>query len=379
MRHDRNMRSSPSSVLLTFLATYLSSCPSTLAKPYPREVPFAEIAGSSLLRARGCANPCGWSGQVCCTAGQQCTTDGAGQAICSAGGSGVVVQGESGPGNNGQWQYYTTTWVETGLVTRVSTYSSYLGATAQAVTPTSSWAPVVTSQAQCSIPCGSICCANGQYCATAGQCAAQAAGGFSSSYYNSYATTYTSSSQTYIAPLRPTSGTVTTTTSTAGGVTATVPFQTPIGTAGNIVYGSAPSSSNKGLSGGAIAGIVIGILAALFLLSLICCLGSVRRILGGRRRREEMTYIRQHRHHRRHNGEQQQTQAGGRPWYGRGGPRRQGAGAIGGFGTIAAGLGTLALALGLKRKYDRRKEEASYSSGSDSGYLYSDPSTSESE
>ena len=166
MRHDRNMRSSPSSVLLTFLATYLSSCPSTLAKPYPRDIPFAEIAGSSLLRVRGCANPCGWSGQLCCTASQQCATDSAGQAICSsAGGSGAVVQVESGPGNNGRWQYYTTTWVETNLVTRVSTYSSYLGATAQAITPTSSWAPAVTSQAECSIPCGSICCATGQYCA----------------------------------------------------------------------------------------------------------------------------------------------------------------------------------------------------------------------
>ena len=376
------MRSSQSPpTLLSLLGLLLSSCHHTTAKPYPRDSSLAGAEGISFLQERSCAYPCGWSGQLCCTSSQQCYTDASGQAQCGAGsggGNNAVAQGSSAQAGAGQWQYFTTTWVETDLVTRVETYSSFLGAATSQVSvadfiPTSTWAPAATTQLQCGIPCGTLCCASGQYCAMAGQCAAEVVGGFSSSYYNSY-----TSSQTYSAPLRPTSGTATTTTSTAGGVTATVPFQTPVGTAGNIVYSTGAAASNKGLSGGAIAGIVIGVIAGIILLLLLCaalCFGAGRSILGGRRtRREETTVI--ERHHRQTGGG-----GGGRTWYGgqasRPDPRAKRSGAFGGFGPVLAGLGTLALALGVKRRFDRRKETSS-SYGSGSSY-YSDEYTSESE
>lgn len=265
-------------------------------------------------------------------------------------------------------------------MTHVSTYSSYHGAvsTAQiggaAATPTSSTAPATTS-ANCGIPCGMICCAQGQYCAHAGQCATVVAGGVSSSYFAGIV-----SSPTYSAPVRPTSGTLTTTTSTAGGVTATVPFQTPVGTAGNIVYGTAAAqpASGGGLSTGAIVGIVVGIILLILALILFFCIRAGRTLFGRRRvRREETTYVESH-HHRRHGGG-----GAGRTWYGGRqsrptGPKRPGG--LGGFGTVAAGLGTLALALGVKRKMDRRKEEASsYGSGSTVSYESGSYDTSESE
>jgi hypothetical protein len=376
-----SMRPSQSpAVLSSLLIALLSLYRPAVAKPYPREGSIAELEESSLLEKRDCANPCGWTGQLCCAANQQCITDAAGQAQCSNGGGQAA-----GAQGGGQWQYFTTTWVETGLVTRVSTYSSYISAattappTVQAFVPTTSTVVAVTTQAPCAIPCGGICCAHGQYCATAGQCAAVGAGGFSSSYYQSVFTTYYTSSQTFIAPLRPTSGTVTTTTSIIGGVvTATVPFQTPIGTAGSIVYGTAAASGGGGLSGGAIAGIVIGVLLALLLLILALCWNSITR---RRSRRTTTTYI--HERHHRHGGG---GGGGGRTWYGGrrpspNGPPRRGGG-LGGIGAVLTGLGGLALALGLKRRAERHKEDDySYSTGSETSYGssvgYTDTSESE--
>lgn len=356
--------------LLTLLAILFSSCPHTVANPYPRNGLFALSDGASFLRQKRCPNPCGWSGQLCCGSDQQCYTDNAGQAQCGpAGGGGISAQG--GSGQQGQWQMFTTTWVETGFVTRVSTYSSYVTpqVTAQAFTPASSWVAPAPTQMRCDLPCGNICCAPGQYCAMAGQCAAEVAGGFSSSYFVS---------QSYSAPLRPTSGTVTTTTSTTGAVTATVPFQTPVGTANNIIYGTAVTA-NRGLSAGAIAGIVIGIILLLLLIALALCFRGAKGLFGRRKETEvETTYI----HRRHHHG------AGdGRTWYGGGGggrpprpssPPRKGGG-LGGFGGVMAGLGALALALGLKRRYDRRKEEEESSYGSGSTYYSEYDTTTSSE
>ncbi|KAI9820475.1 MAG: hypothetical protein M1826_000912 [Phylliscum demangeonii] len=380
------MRSSrpPSTLSLLTLLLSLSQC--SVGKPYRRKNAPLELGGHSFLRARSCANPCGWSGQLCCATNQVCFTDSAGQAQCGAGAAGAGNAGGYQGGQDGQWQLFTTTYVETGYVTLVSTYSSYIVVpTANLVAPT----PVATTiQApaapaptplNCALPCGNICCASGQYCAMANQCAAEAAGGFSSAYYSSYYNTYTyTTTPPYSAPLRPTSGTPTTTTSTAAVLTATVPFQTPIGTAGGIVYGPGTTGNNKGLSNGAIAGIVVGVLLGiLFLLALIAALfyGAGRRIFGRERVIEQETYTR--REHRSRYGA-----AGGGPplerrnWIGirqkpPGPPRPGGGGGFGGFSSVLAGLAALAVVLGLKRRHDRRKQQPmSYSSGS--SYTYSD-------
>lgn len=365
--------------LLSLLAILLSSIHPANSKPYPREE-LAVGAQNSTIEERACANPCGWTGQLCCATNQVCFTDAAGQAQCGSGSNGgSTVTAEA---NNGQWQYYTTTFIQTDLVTVVSTYSSFIGVTtAVQSAPTTQFAPVVTS-VSCNYalnesPCGSICCASGQYCQAAGQCAA--AGGGSSAYYSSYY------SQSYSAPLRPTTGTVIIVTS-IGSATATVPFQTPVGTGGSIV--TATPQTNNGLSGGAIAGIVIGVIAGIILLLLLCAACCFKGLLDGllalfglgprrKRRTRQETYIEErHSHHGGGGGG-----GGGRRWFGNSGPSRvdrpppKKSSGLGGLGAVGAGLATLAIILGLKRKRER-EEKNSYGSGS---YYSSDYNTSSSE
>lgn len=366
--------------LLSLLSVILSCSHIANAKPYPRDGLLVEDAFELELERRACANPCGWSGQLCCGAGQICFTDIAGQAQCGTSGSGGSQQQQN---NNGaQWQLYTTTFVETDLVTRTSVYSSYLGGAQPTVVvaPTAQQLPVVTtvpcSSALNEHPCGGICCAAGQYCQFQGQCAAVAGGGAadsSASYFNSIQNTGS-------AFLRPTSNGVRTVTST-GTPTTTVAFTAP--TSRGSTQNMAATATNNGLSGGAIAGIVIGVLLGIALLLLLCGFYCFRTLfdgilaifgLGPKRRRVETTeYIETH--HSSHGG----AAAGGRTWWGRPArvdrppaPRRSGG--LGGFGAVAAGLGTLALILGLKRRKDRR-EKSSYGSGSYTDDYY----TSESE
>lgn len=361
--------------LLSLLALLLSSVHPADTKPYPRDDLLGD-ARENALEKRACANPCGWSGQLCCAAGQVCFTDASGQAQCGAGGSGGSgASPVTAQANNGQWQYYTTTYVRTDLVTVVSTYSSYMGAatsyvqatTSYAQAPPTVFAPVATS-VSCNYalnesPCGSICCSSGQYCQSAGQCAA--AGGGSSAYYSSYY------SQSYSAPLRPTTNTVVTVVAT-GSVTATVPFQTPLATGGSVV--TATPQSNNGLSGGAIAGIVIGVILGIILLLLLiaaCCfrglLDGLLALFGGgrrgKRRVREETYIEErHAHHGGGGG-------GGRMWFGQGRPSRvdrpppKKSGGLGGMGAVAGGLATLAIILGLKRRREQQEKD-SYGTGS---------------
>ena len=275
--------------------------------------------------------------------------------------------------NNGQWQLFTTTYVETDFVTRTSIYSSLVAATSAVVVQTLQAAPTVTNVACSSqlqeIPCGGICCAPGQYCQYQGQCApvAVGGGGVSSSYYVPVVNTGS-------AFIRPTSNNVQTVTST-GSPKTTVPFQTPMATSGSSSSGMQSTTSNNGLSGGAIAGIVIGTLAGIALLLLLCacfCFASVSNafldLLGirGRRRRREETYIEER--HSTHGG----GGGAGRTWWGRPAridrPQKSSGGGLGGFTTVAAGLGALALFLGLKRRRDRRDKD-SYGSGT--SYTYS--------
>lgn len=323
--------------------------PAVTAKPYPVHIEeLRELHNASQIEKRQCAGTvCGWYGQLCCTGGQSCYTDGNGQAQCGNAGGQVT---------NGGWVTYTTTWVETGLVTRTSVWSTFVGATAQAT-------PTATCDGAKS-PCGGVCCDSGYYCLTSGQCAL--IGGNSSPGI--------SGTLNPSAPLRPTSSTLIIVTAT-GSPTATVPFQTPIPTGVN----GTPVEQNGGgggLSGGAIAGIVIGVILGIILLLLIClfccaraAFDAIMAILGlGRKRRHthEETYIEEH-HHSSGGG-------GGRRWYGQPArpsrPKKSG-GRFGNMLGVGAALGGLALALGLKRRHDRRHDDKSTTISGSSAY-YSD-------
>ena len=365
--------------LLSLLAIVLSSTHTAIAKPL-RRVDGAHIflqSRDSLIQERDCPVPCGWDGSLCCEAGQTCFTNSYNQAQCgvSSGGSGntggVTPQNNNAAGS--YWQYYTTTYVETDLVTRTSVYSSYMGAATYAPSPTIQvLVPVITPSSQCSqeryeIPCGNICCAVGQYCQYQGQCMAVNGGGAdpSSFYFSSVM-----NAQTGSAFIRPTSVGFYTVTST-GAPTTTVAFEAPMATG---AIGMAATSGGGGLSGGAIAGIVIGVLLGLFLLFLFCaffCFKGVwdllSRLFGGgpRRKRTSETYIASH--HSSHGG------GGARPpknWFGRvtaNKPAPKKNGGLGGILGVAGILTAMAAFLGLRRS---RRDKTSYGTGS--SYTYSD-------
>ena len=388
--------------LFSLLTILLTSTHPSRAKPYPRAADPGDLASVALIKR--CANPCGYYSQLCCGQGQACLTDANNQPTCggataagpaattSYGQATATAEATAQAQTGGQWMYITTTITETDFVTRVSTYSTYVvGPTAQAV-PTSTYVPAPaptqglscdTSQGQTA--CGSICCASGQFCAIAGQCEAggYASGGYNSGGYSSggYSSGEYSSASTFSAPLRPTSGTGTTIT---GGPASTVPFQTPVGTAGGVNFGGT-TTSNNGLSGGAIAGIVIGVIAGIILLILLCAaccfragFDGLRDLFGIGRRRRVRSETRVEERYSRHG-----SGSGGRHggWFGSrparvdGPPPRRSSG-LGGLGAVTAGLAGLAIALGLKRRRDRNEK-----SNSGSSYSYSDSyyDTSESE
>lgn len=368
--------------LLSLLAIVLSSTHTAIAKPLRRDDNAHSLleARNSILELRDCAIPCGWDGLLCCQPGQTCFTDAYDKAQCGVGISagGVTPQsnnvGVVTPQNNNAqgsyWQYFTTTYVETDLVTRTSVYSSLVGAATYVPSPTvQELVPVITSS-PCNgqineIPCGGICCAVGQYCQYQGQCAA--VGGVdadpSGFYFSSIMNAETGS-----AFIRPTSVGFYTITST-GAPTTTVAFQAPMAT--GAAAGVAVASSGGGLSGGAIAGIVIGVLLALFLLFLFCAFfcfkgiwdAAVRLFGGGRRRKQTSTTIVEERHST-HGG------AGRRNWFGRASTTKPAkkSGGLGGIIGATGALAALAVILGLKRSGGRDK--SSYGTGS--SYTYSD-------
>lgn len=349
-----------STLLITLLSTTASALPTT------DDDNLRNLLESRYhyLSARSCANPCGTSG-LCCGTGQTCTTNAAGQATCG----GTSNQQAAAASPNG-WEYYTTTYVETDLVTRISTYSSFFGNEASTAAPGAASGLSCTS-ALGESPCGgSLCCAAGQYCAYAGQCAASNGQGDSSSSAFTFESTTTAAVATNSAPVRPTSHAATTVTST-GSATTTVPYQTP--TAASATAGAAgmtATTMNNGLSGGAIAGIVIGVLAGLLLLFLLCaflcCKGIIDGILdffGLRSRRRRETIIEERHAHHSSSGAPMR-----RNWYGAPRPARieKKKSGIGGMTAVAGGLGALAVILGLKRRRDdrrdrREKTESEYS------------------
>ena len=136
-----------------------------------------------------CDNPCGYYGQLCCEANEVCYTDSNNQAQCGA--------GTTTTAKTGQWEYYTTTYVQTDLQTVTETFSSYI--------PQST---ISCSYSLGETPCGNVCCLSGQYCQATGVCAD--VGGGSSGYYSSLYTVTTIVTNTASAPLRPTSNTLVT-------------------------------------------------------------------------------------------------------------------------------------------------------------------------
>ncbi|KAF1990764.1 hypothetical protein K402DRAFT_451067 [Aulographum hederae CBS 113979] len=357
--------------LLSALAILLTSIdlpsriPLAEAKPLEKLVSDAELQEAELsarhlqnatveLVAR-CANPCGWSGQLCCDAAQACFTDSSNQAQCGPQAAATAAQTSEAGG--GYWMYYTSTYVNTLLVTTTAVMSSYVG---PAATGAAGGGNTQCNYAQQESPCGPICCASNQYCAKLGQCADAGGSGYTTAGLS--------------APYRPTSGTTVVATATVS-PTTTVPFGTPIST-GDTAGAAGATGGGGGLSGGAIAGIVIGVLVGIGLLLLLCLCCCAKGLLdtilacfglGGRKKRrtEETTTIEEH--HAHGHG----PAGAGRTWYGASRParvERQGS-RFGGLTGIAAGLAGLWAILGLKRRHDKKhREKSDYSSSYDYSY-----------
>jgi hypothetical protein len=330
-------------------------------------LPFGLRSVHALVE-RQCARPCGYYGQVCCGPNESCFTDSKNQAQCGPNGAPANVAA-----NQADWQYYTTTYVETDRRTITTTFSSYF----PVATQNQAFTTVVagpTGQCKYSmgeVPCDAICCSSGQYCkAETNECIA--VDGDSSAYYSSQF----SFTQVASVAVRPTSNTILTVTST-GAATTTVPFSAPIATDGSSLIGAQATTQSSSLSPGAIAGIVIGVIIGIILLTLICLCCCARGLLNGilgifgggkkTRRTEKTTYINQrHSHHG--------SRAGGRTWFGsrparvdRTEPKKKSG--LGDLVKVGAGLGVLGTMLGIKRKRDRRHEEKS-----NSDYSYYDSS-----
>ncbi|KAL3480608.1 hypothetical protein BJX99DRAFT_4865 [Aspergillus californicus] len=276
-----------------------------------------------------CDNPCGYYSQLCCASDETCITDDNSQAVCSSSSSG------SGSGS-GTWEYYTSTYVvtETDAQTLTSTWSS--------------WIASQTSSGSCQedlgeTECDSECCGAAYVC-TNKQCVLAA-------------TTSIWATNTATPPVRPTdSNTVTET------ATATQGFEMPVTTDGSAAPGVDAPDDDGGLSGGAIAGIVVGTLAGVFLLFLLCLclcargiLNSILACLGiGRKRREE-TYVAEHHSHHT-------SRPPGRTWFGTrpSAPEGEKKSRWGSLATIGIVLGALALCLGLRRNKDHDEKSSEY-------------------
>jgi hypothetical protein len=319
----------------------------------------AQYENGTLVARSDCANPCGYYNQLCCPAGQSCGTNSLGQAQCGAAAAAAVATTGAG-----SWQTVTSTWVETNQVTKTSTYSTWVPASAATCTP---------NYAANEAGCGPKCCQSGYYCIDdkIGQCASAGNGG------------YTTTGVGGAVPGRPTtiSGVIVTMTVKP---TTTLPYQTaiPTGVNGTIIAAHSPK-----LSGGAIAGIVIGVIAGIILLLLICfccCLragfdGLLAILgLGGRKKRRdhrttviEEEVIRHHRHGSADGRRWPGSAASARPSRASRPPPPKRTNRWGGLGALAAGLGT-ALAIGkLGKSKQSRKSDVSSGYYSDSGYMYS--------
>ena len=358
--------------LLHLLTTILLTPQLSRANPRPAASVQNGFTYNELFARYDCGGElCGWDNQLCCQAGSACYTNAANQAACAASASGYVSAAPAASSaGGGYWVYITTTTVITNLQTVTTVLSSYVPAAP-------SVSAVASASARCNYalnesPCGSICCANNQYCVTPGQCGAANAGQTTTTGSGGYSTVPAGSSQAPGAPIRPTSsGVVVVTTSQTP--TTTVPFSPPVATGANVTM-TEDHTGGGGLSGGAIAGIVIGVLVGLLILGLICFYCCLKGLLDGclalfgfgkKRRRTEVDEYERRTHHSSH--------GGGRTWYGARKPSRvdrrekreshTGRDLLG----VGAGLAGLWAILGMKRrnnkkKHDERRSEYSYSS-----------------
>lgn len=313
----------------------LTLLPITMAKPAPTrqittqiEVREVMMTADIDIEKRQCT-ACGWQGQLCCETGTTCGTNELNQAVC-------VPDSQAAP------------------------------------------APTGAPSSGCSgaqVECGSICCDSGYWCKSPLEEICDIIPAGSSPGVGNPS-----------APLRPTASTLVVITQT-GSITRTVSFETPIPTGVNGTPLPAEDGGG-GLSGGAIAGIVIGVILGIILLLLLCLYCCAKTVFDGfaallgfgkkRKHTHEETYIEEH-HHHSHHGSAAGAAMGGRRWYGQGParpsrppPKKKNSGFGGALG-IGAGLAGLAIALGLKRKHDRRYDDDKTTtvSGS-SGYTYSD-------
>lgn len=275
------------------------------------------LFGLQQITKQTCGNPCGAASQLCCESDETCIPNARGAATCSPSSQNILQKRrEIQPRQNaGTWQTYTTTWVETNLVTKTSVYTSLVAAATGV-----SGCNYAANESPCGSPLGSSCCPSGYYCTNQLTCAVAGNGGF------------TTTGVVGVVPARPTtiSGVVVTSTVRAS---TTVAYQSPVATGGMAGNGTIEASTSGGLSGGAIAGIVIGVLLGIALLALLafcCCLQAILGLFGkGKKKKErrhstvvseETEYIRRH----RHNGAGAAAALGlgagalaGRQWHGR--------------------------------------------------------------
>ncbi|KAK8049116.1 hypothetical protein PG994_010846 [Apiospora phragmitis] len=332
---SRQPRSLPSSLVALLLTSSL-----TAASPYPKDE--LRDLGYGYIMERSCASYCGSDNQYCCSQGQQCYTS-AGIAGCAA------------TANGGGVNFHTTTWTETKTYT--STWSTYApGATEGAGTGVGG-ADCVPKSGTGQIACGPICCTNQQYCLHSGQCMPNANGGAWTTG-TTVGTTVGVVTTQYSAPYRVTSG------STVYDSTGTAASQTVEPTSTD---GAAVSTTDNSLSGGAIAGIVVGTIAGVILLLLLCFFCIVRglwhSLFGGKKkdRKTERVEVIEERYSRH-------GSAAGRPahrtWFGGAGGGGRPATATSrrekekssGAGWLATAGGAALLLLGLRRG-DKKKEE----------------------
>ncbi|KAM0322864.1 hypothetical protein ACHAQA_009205 [Verticillium albo-atrum] len=284
MRRTQPALAAPPALLLAALA--LLSSPSRVdAHPYPLQNNNNNNfdAGFRFIMPRDCVQRCGSDGQYCCGSGEECFTS-------------VGIAGCSG-GSDGNYGIYTTTWTETNTFTSTITTPFPAAPTKEAGGGVGG-SEVCVPQNEGETSCGTICCDVWQQCASEANSLCEPRPGYGGGLITTTVTDGNGHTITtrYSAPYRVTS---TTFTNSAGSATSTGAIGTGTAIPNEGDNGEDSGTGGGGLSAGAIAGIVIGTLAGIGLLMLICfcCIarGLWALLCGGKkkddRRRSERTEV----------------------------------------------------------------------------------------